>query len=78
MRHTLEGVLEPTGRINLNHGKLPVYPVKVRINIVEENGSLKLHKIIEEQDKIREKLSKKLSGKTTTEIIREWRDKRCM
>ncbi len=34
-------------------------------------------KAITAQDKLRKRLDKKLAGKNGTQIIREWRDKRC-
>lgn len=36
-----------------------------------------LREMVKEQDRIRERLSKRIMGKTGVEIIREWRDKRC-
>jgi|GEM_PF-2497374 len=41
----------------------------------EDRSELRM--VIKEQDRIRERLSKRLGGKTGAEIIREWRDKRC-
>lgn len=38
---------------------------------------VELKEAVKEQDRIRERLSKRIRGKTGAEIIRELRDKRC-